>query len=151
MSYNKLYSAALVTAQFVLIIGIYMRALPATFDALLIPGALLIVIAIVVAIFALITLKLHNLSVMPEPVSNGELVTTGPYRYIRHPMYTSVLLGCLGMLLLNLNILSCGMFIALAVILIFKIRREESLLKAAYPAYEGYKIATGALLPKLLS
>ena len=148
MPNNKLYSVALVAAQIGLIVLICTRALPAQPGAAFIPALILLAIAGALAIAALITLRLSNLSVMPEPVSQGELITNGPYKYIRHPMYTSVLLGSLGMLLLNITVLSGILLIALLAVLILKIRREESLLQAAYIGYADYRRYTGALLPK---
>lgn len=145
---NKLYSAALVAAQIILIVLICTRALPAKPGAALIPALLLLAIAGALAVASLLALRLSNLSVMPEPVSQGELITNGPYKFIRHPMYTSVLLGCMGMLLLNFSVLSSVLLLALLVVLTLKIRREESLLQIAYPGYTGYRKYTGALLPK---
>ncbi|MEE9335281.1 MAG: methyltransferase [Granulosicoccaceae bacterium] len=145
---NKLYSLALVTAQLVLIMWICTRALPAKSDAVMIPAILLIAAAGILAIAAIVTLRLRNLSVMPEPVRQGELITSGPYQYIRHPMYTSVLVACLGMLLLNFNLLSGTLLAALLAVLVLKVQREEMLLKAVYSGYDEYRKYTGALLPK---
>jgi len=63
-------------------------------------------------------------------------------------MYTAVLLGCTGMLLLNINALSGLLLIDLGIVLMLKIRREETLLLAAYPNYAEYRERTGALLPR---
>ena len=149
MPNNKLYSSALVAAQIILIVLICTRALPAKPGAALIPALILLTVAGVLAVAAVITLKLSNLSVMPEPVSHGELITNGPYKLIRHPMYTSVLLGCTAMLLLNITVLNGALVVALFVVLTFKIRREESLLQTKYVGYSEYSKHTGALLPKL--
>ena len=148
MPNNKLYSAALVAAQMILIVLICTRALPTKPSAAMLPTILVITSACILAVAALLTLRLSNLSAMPEPVKEGELITNGPYKFIRHPMYTSVLLGCAGMLLLNLNMLSGALLLLLFAVLTLKIRREESLLLTAYPGYSDYRNHTGALLPK---
>lgn len=85
---------------------------------------------------------------MPEPVKEGELITSGPYKFIRHPMYTAVLLGCAGMLVLNFSTMTAVLWAALCVVLTLKIQREEALLQMAYPRYNEYRTHTGALLPK---
>jgi len=149
MNNPKIVSLALVAAQFTLIIAICMRALPAVSSTAVIPGAVLIAIACALALAALYTLKMSNLSVMPEPVSQGELITTGPYKSIRHPMYTSVLLGCAGMFLLNINSISAVLLALLCVVLTLKIKREEALLMQAYDGYGDYKKRTSALIPGL--
>lgn len=148
MTNSKLYSAALVAAQMILIVIICTRALPAKPGAAFLPATLLIVSACILAVAALITLRLSNLSVMPEPVKEGELITSGPYKFIRHPMYTAVLLGCAGMLVLNFSTMTAVLWAALCVVLTLKIQREEALLQMAYPRYNEYRTHTGALLPK---
>lgn len=145
---NRFYSLALVVAQFVLIISICSRALPPKPGAATLPAFALIATAVILALAAIVTLRFRNLSVMPEPVSHGELITNGPYQLIRHPMYTSVLLGCTGMLILNFNLLSGVLLTMLFLVLALKVHREEALLKAAYVEYSDYRKHTGALLPK---
>ncbi len=149
MTNNKLYSTALVAAQMILIVLICTRALPAKPSIAFLPAILLIICACALAVAALLTLRLSNLSVMPEPVEEGELITSGPYKFIRHPMYTAVLLGCAGMLLLNVSAINVALWAVLLVVLTLKIQREESLLQIAYPSYHEYRTRTGALFPKL--
>lgn len=86
---------------------------------------------------------------MPEPVNQGTLIRSGPYRFIRHPMYTAVLLLCGGFVLITPKLLSAALFGLLVITLLLKIKREETLLAMAYPEYPDYQQSTGALLPPL--
>ncbi len=81
----------------------------------------------------------------------GNVVTTGPYAYVRHPMYLSFLLLALGTFLLTANWFLGGGFLALLLmVLIVRLPVEERALKQAYgPAYVDYKARTGALFPHL--
>lgn len=77
------------------------------------------------------------------------LVTDGPYRFIRHPIYTAFLLMQIASLLLTANWLIglCGIGIIVAVIII-RIPEEERLLAASFgPAFEKYKQSTGTFFP----
>ena len=77
------------------------------------------------------------------------LIRTGPYRRIRHPIYTGILLGFLG------TVLAIGEWRGLvAVPLAFlsfalKSRQEEARMAETFPAYAEYRRATAALIPGL--
>ena len=81
----------------------------------------------------------------------GQLVTTGIYRYIRHPQYTGFQLITLGMLcewatlpLLIMYPILVGLYYRLA-------RREEADMREEFgPAYDAYRARTGMFLPRLL-
>lgn len=79
-----------------------------------------------------------------------ELVTSGPYRFIRHPIYSGLLLGMLGTALAT----DPYWFIALGIMGVYftySARVEEVLLTAAFPAaYPAYKARTKMLIPFLL-
>jgi protein-S-isoprenylcysteine O-methyltransferase Ste14 len=77
-----------------------------------------------------------------------QLVTTGPYRWVRHPAYTSMILelAALGLLLQSRYI---SLLVALLFIptLVARIRIEEAALRAQIAGYSEYQRATPALLP----
>jgi protein-S-isoprenylcysteine O-methyltransferase Ste14 len=79
-----------------------------------------------------------------------ELVTTGPYRYIRHPIYTGLILGVLGTALASTPL---GL-IAVAVLtgfFTFSATREERFLAAEFPGtFPAYKARTKMLIPFVL-
>ena len=76
-----------------------------------------------------------------------ELVTSGPYRYVRHPMYTGGLVACIGSV-----IVGGGAWIFLLVILgaifLWRVGAEDKLMEQQFPnEYPEYKKRTKALIP----
>jgi protein-S-isoprenylcysteine O-methyltransferase Ste14 len=81
-----------------------------------------------------------------------ELIRTGPYRMIRHPIYTGILLALLGTGVTIGEV--CGLLaVALAwSSFYFKARREESFLAQEFgPAFKEHQRSTGMFLPRLSS
>lgn len=112
-------------------------------------GAVLVVLALATAAQAFTALG-TSLTPLPEPMPGAALITEGPYRHCRHPLYRSVLLGALGMVVLLGSLLHLLVLLALAAVLGGKARREERALLAAHPhAYPAYRAATPAILPGL--
>jgi protein-S-isoprenylcysteine O-methyltransferase Ste14 len=76
-----------------------------------------------------------------------ELVESGPYAYIRHPMYSGLLLMLLGVALYHGRSLWVIIFVSCLFGLYFKSQMEENLLAKAFPAYSEYRRRTKALIP----
>jgi protein-S-isoprenylcysteine O-methyltransferase Ste14 len=91
-----------------------------------------------------------NFGVMPEPKAHARLVTTGPYAFVRHPMYLAVLLFVGGCLAGWQQWPHAAAFAALAVVLHAKALREEALLARRFPEYAAYKARTKRLVPFVL-
>lgn len=78
------------------------------------------------------------------------LVTDGPYRWIRHPMYLSFMLISLGELLLSANWFVGLVFVPSLLIFALRVKREEELLSTEFgDSYRRYQLSTGRLLPKI--
>ena len=90
---------------------------------------------------------LGNFSVYPEIRAGARLITGGPYRYVRHPMYSAVLLMMAGVALFNGTWLNLAGLAMTAAAVTAKAAREERLLLAAFPGYAAYRAATGRFLP----
>jgi len=80
-----------------------------------------------------------------------KLVTHGPYRWVRHPMYTALFLMGLGWLLLTANWFIGGpLTIAIVLLVLVRVDREETLLTETFGvAYIDYVQVTGRYLPRL--
>lgn len=110
-------------------------------------GLLVITMGGVLILWAAISLRRKNLSVLPEPVTGGKLVEDGPYRLIRHPMYTALIIIGLGAATIHGSLLHFIYLVLLVAILLLKIHREEMLLRSAYEEYENYMKRSKKLVP----
>ena len=122
---------------------------------LLIPSSIVInVVIIVFAVTGLIVALIArrtlagNWSRAVAFKEDHELITTGLYHYVRHPIYTGVLLMILATAL-SVGTLSAGIgFVIIVLSLWFKLRAEEELLTNHFPKeYPAYKDRTKALIP----
>ena len=103
-------------------------------------------IAVALLAWARLTLGQRSLHAAANPTAGG-LVTTGPYRYIRHPIYTAVcLFGWTGILMhwSPLNALLGALLLAGAV---GRMLCEERLIMDVYPEYREYAQTTKRMLP----
>jgi len=89
----------------------------------------------------------RNLTPFPKPIEGGELVTTGPYARVRHPIYTGLILGTLGWALFRANLIGVALAAALFVFFDLKSRREERWLVEAYADYPEYQRRVRKLIP----
>ncbi|MBN1813257.1 MAG: isoprenylcysteine carboxylmethyltransferase family protein [Anaerolineae bacterium] len=90
----------------------------------------------------------HSLVVEKE---NQELVKTGPYRWIRHPIYTAYLMNYVGGGLLSSNVVLTVVPVLMFAILVgLRMGKEEEMLKGEFGAeYSEYMKETGRLLPRI--
>jgi len=93
--------------------------------------------------------RIGNFGVYPEPSVDGQLIVSGPYRYLRHPMYTTLLLLMLGVVLYNGTPWNYVGFALLLLALLGKIHKEEAYLRDKFPDYEAYSQGTKRLVPFL--
>ena len=87
------------------------------------------------------------LTPFPRPLPHGKLVTTGAYRFVRHPIYCAVFIGALGLSLASENALRLALTAILFVFFDLKARREEQWLQEQYPTYAAYKSRVKKLIP----
>lgn len=114
--------------------------------ALSIIGAVPCAIGLLLILMAIITLR-RVVQIEPAPRADGELVTRGVYRWLRHPIYTAIILIVIGLFLKKPTILNGVAMAAVVVFLALKVSFEERLLSARYPQYVDYKRRTWGLIP----
>jgi protein-S-isoprenylcysteine O-methyltransferase Ste14 len=110
-------------------------------------GILLCVAGLALAVWARVYLG-RNWGMPMSLKENPELVTTGPYRFVRHPIYAGMLLAMLGSSLV-LGSLWLVVFVFFAIYsIVFAVRNEEQLLTKQFPnEYRDYRKRTKKLIP----
>lgn len=103
--------------------------------------------ALALAAWAILTVSVRNVNVTPDVRHGSRLVREGPYRWIRHPMYASILLGALALVLETPTPARWLIYGVLAVDLLVKLNYEERLLSAAFPPYAAYREVSKRLIP----
>jgi len=110
---------------------------------------ILLIVGLIIAIAARRTLA-GNWSNAVALKKDHELITTGLYQYVRHPIYTGMLLMFLGT---ALSLGTLGAFIGFLIILVgvlFKLKEEEALMTEHFAEeYIPYKKRTKTLIPFL--
>lgn len=116
----------------------------------IIPANIYFLIAEIIFVCAMIlSMKYHGfrINVFPDPGKNQVLITSGPYRYVRHPMYTSVIFITLIWILNEFSVIRLIVWIILVAVLHFKSEYEEKLLCEHFDEYRNYKLQTYKLIP----
>lgn len=124
------------------------RVLPAV-PAMWLGGLAVTALGIGVAIWARLSLG-SNWSGMVTLKANHELVRTGLYRWIRHPIYTGILAGMVGSALIQGYLRGWIGVVLVLLAFYLKARREESFLREEFGAgFDEHFKQTGMFLPKL--
>lgn len=110
----------------------------------------IIVLGCGVGIYAIVHNQLGNFNITPEIKHNSTLITTGAYRYIRHPMYFSVLLMMLGIVVSKFGVFSIFIYCLLVLTLLMKAKKEEALWMAHSSEYQQYMQKTKRMIPFIL-
>jgi protein-S-isoprenylcysteine O-methyltransferase Ste14 len=130
--------------------GVLSRQLWGPSQALAVAGVIIEVIGIGFAIWARETLG-RNWSASITFKQDHQLITDGPYRYARHPIYTGVLFAVVGLAQVRRDLAS---FVALALVTAGFARKmviEERLMQQHFgAAYEAYRRRVKALIPFIL-
>ena len=101
-------------------------------------GFLIIISASIVMLKAIKDLG-NNLSPFPRPIANANLITSGIYRFTRHPMYYSLILISFGVFITQLSFYYLCLTTILALVIKFKILIEEQHLNNKFKNYFLYK------------
>jgi protein-S-isoprenylcysteine O-methyltransferase Ste14 len=140
----KCKSGVLVGLQMVCILFLLVKIPALNSD----PWALIVsFFGLLLGFWAIVTMKLDNLSVTPDIKQDARLVTTGPYKVIRHPMYSAVLLTFFPFILDRPSVFLTIVYIALLTTLLIKLNYEEHLLKEHFKEYATYAKTSWRLIP----
>jgi|CoawatStandDraft_6_1074263.scaffolds.fasta_scaffold14926_2 protein-S-isoprenylcysteine O-methyltransferase Ste14 len=138
--------------QFILFV-VYMTPITeitfATGSVLDLIGITLLTLGISIGLLSVIQLN-KNLSPFPTPITGGELIETGLYKYIRHPIYTGILSTLLGYGLYSGSGYKIFITITLLVLFFYKSKYEEKKLSSVFSEYPEYMKKTGRFLPKAI-
>ena len=93
--------------------------------------------------------KLGNFGVYPEIRRGAELVTEGPYKYVRHPMYGALIMMMVGIAGYNGHWTNAAAALGIVVVVAVKAQREERLLPVVFPEYADYQQRTKRFVPLL--
>jgi protein-S-isoprenylcysteine O-methyltransferase Ste14 len=129
--------------------------LAASLGTLLVRGALLAagpigltiqVLAVVLMIWARVTFGIRSFHATARPTAGG-LVTTGPYRFIRHPIYAAVLYFTWVGVFSHTSALNVVLGLFATAGTIIRMATEERLLIQRYPEYRDYAARTRRVIP----
>ena len=89
----------------------------------------------------------RNLTPLPKPKRDAQLVTTGIFAWMRHPIYTALMLLTFGSSLERGYLIALILSVCLAVLLEFKSRREEAWLLEQFSGYAAYRSRVKKFIP----
>jgi protein-S-isoprenylcysteine O-methyltransferase Ste14 len=149
---DKKKSRLLVTIQFVLLAIIFF--VPAGTPAAATPswiidfGSFIVWPGLGLVIFSILKLG-SSLTTSPIPKDDAKLKTDGLYKWIRHPIYTGLMVTTLGVALEAGSISKLFFVAGLIVLFDYKAKWEEAFLLKRYPEYRTYMSTTGRFVPRL--
>ena len=146
MSRVAVMGRLLVAAQFALLAWLIW---PLTAQVWSLPALALLACSAALGVWTLAHNRPGNFNIRPEPKASGRLVTGGPYRYMRNPMYSAVLLFAAAEVVAYADPWKIACWIILALVLLAKALLEERGLRAAFPGYAAYAKRVRRFIPGL--
>lgn len=107
------------------------------------------IIAFTLGGWAVIIVGPGRFNIRPDPKPSALLVTSGPYQWIRHPMYTALLTFCSALVGSDFSWTRVAIFALLLGNMLVKLDYEESLLLERFPGYAAYRARTSRMIPFL--
>jgi len=104
------------------------------------------VLAVALMLWAEFTLGWRSLRPLPDPTEGG-LETSGPYRFVRHPIYSAILFFVAAGVSSHFSILSVSLGVVIAAAMTVRIVAEEYFLTRRFPQYRDYAARTKRIVP----
>jgi protein-S-isoprenylcysteine O-methyltransferase Ste14 len=146
---NKTAGYLFVIGQFALLYAIFVIAIDEpTPPVLYYCGAALIVIGLGILLLAGIQLG-NSLTANPVPKEKAQLVRTGLYGRVRHPIYTGLLIATFGSVVQQPAPVKIGFWILFILLIWNKAKFEERLLSQKFSDYGAYSKTTGRFFPRI--
>lgn len=112
-------------------------------------GLTIQVLAALLMIWARITFGLRSFHASAAPTVGG-LVTTGPYHYVRHPIYASILYFIWTAIATHFSAIELGLGVVITIGLAIRMLAEERLIIGKYPEYGAYASKTKRIIPYII-
>lgn len=141
---NKPFEYLLVTVQFSTLAYLFLATNWVMMPVWALAG---LAISFLLAVWAIGIMQFSNLKVTPSPGESAQLRMNGPYKLIRHPMYSSLLIAALFLIIPQYSLLRLITGLLLTIDLIVKLNYEEKLLQQKFNTYRAYIEKTYRLIP----
>jgi protein-S-isoprenylcysteine O-methyltransferase Ste14 len=106
-----------------------------------------VILSLVANVMCLVTVSFlgRSLSVMPEA---RQLVRSGPYGMVRHPLYPCEMLAIVAVALQYRSPAAAGLLVVVVALQVLRARSEEAVLARAFPDFAAYRASTPFMIPR---
>jgi len=148
MSLGHIANRALSTSSYLIII--LLACIIGFSSPILAKNTFLILIQILslsLVIWSFWTIKFENFELSTKTDKDKRILGIGPFRHVRHPIYTSLLLFTLPLIINYFSILRLGIWVALLILVVLKVQHDENVLRRHFSDYSIYKQSSKKLIP----
>lgn len=132
-----------------MVVGIVWLLLRAELLAHSVPGIAVQAMAVLLMVLARMAFGMRSFHAGANPTEGG-LVTSGPYRWLRHPIYAAILYFCWAAALDHRTPEAFGAAALITIGAVLRMYMEEQLLVSMYPDYRDYAARTARVIPFVL-